>query len=232
MKTRPVFISVVLFVIIHFVFSTAEAKSKNAKDKNFQGNPEIVIPVNSPVYLVVKGVFPTEKKAEDTRKFIQQLLVNTPADGIIESKKLEGFPPNQWIVASAFDNEQKAKWWMEFGDRNKTLPKPYIKKTALLEETMQIPYFPDAVRENFHRFYTEEEIIQRVSQFPDIQDLKRKESLKFLFTKYPRTGDYSYEVEVLKERAGAAPLAYDFISMSAVDLGHYSRFVEGLKAKK
>lgn len=232
MMIRRLFIFAVLLFGVTLVCFHLQAKSKETKQNGFNSNPEIVIPVQSPIYLVVKGVFPTKQKAEETKKFIQQLLVNTPADGIIESKKLQGFTPNQWVVASAFDNEKKARWWMEFGDRNKTLPKPYVKKTVLLEETMDIPYFPDAVRESFQRFYTEEEIVQRVNQLPDIQDLKKKGSLKYLFTKYPRTGDYSYEVEVMKERGGASPLAYDFISISAVDLNHYSRFTESLKAKK
>ncbi|GEM_PF-6770990 len=191
---------------------------------------EILIPVNAPLYVVVKGMFDTKQEAEKTRAFIQQLLVKTQADGMIESSKLAGFPPNKWLLASAFDSESKAKWWMLFGDRNPKLPRPRIKKTQLLEASAQIPYFPDPVRDGEQRFFTEEEVVARIHQFPDVKALKQKGSIKLVFLSFPRTHKYFYEVEVMKPE-GSKFVAYDFISVFAGNLNKYSRMMENMAKK-
>jgi hypothetical protein len=208
-----------------------QTKDKNLKE-TAPKKSEISIPVQSPIFVVVKGMFPSRDQAESTRSFIQQLLVKTPADGIIESEKLSGFPPKKWIIASAFDSEKKAEWWMHFSDRNNKLPRSYLKKTELLEESPAIPYFPEATRDGVQRFYTEEEVIERIQQFSDIQNLSKKTPIKFSFLSYPRTGNYTYEVEVMEDKGNRRTMAYDFITMSAVNLNRYSRYLENLGKKK
>lgn len=223
----------VLFIPLLFFSSLPDLLGKEDKKREVPlSSPEIVIPAGSPVFLVVKGIFKTREEAVRTLEFIQELLVKTPADGIISSNQLKGFPPNQWVIASAFDSEKKAKWWLDFGDRNKTLPKPFIRKAELAEETLEIPYFPDAIRENFQRFHTEEEVLKRIQKFPDVQNLQKQGNVKFLFIRYPRTRDYSYEVEILEEKSPGHSTAYDFVVISAVDLNHYSRLNESLKRAK
>lgn len=189
---------------------------------------EIPLPVNEPIYVVVKGAFPSKQEAEKTRAFIQQLLVKTKADGIVESEKLAGFPARQWLVVSAFDSEAKAKWWMSFGDRNPKLPKAYIRQSRLLVATDDIPYFPDPIREGEKRFFTEEEVLARIHQFPDVMSLKQKNPIKFVFLAFPRTGYYVYEVEIMKSEQGKF-IAYDFVSMFAGNLNKYKRSLENMK---
>lgn len=186
---------------------------------------EIPIPLQEPIYIVVKGSFNSKAEAEKTRAFIQQLLVKTQADGIIESQKLEGFPPQKWLIASAFDSEERAKWWMLFGERNPTLPKVQIRKTRLLEPSEQIPYFPDPVRGGQKRFFDEDEVVARIHQFPDVAALKKKGPIKLLFLSFPRTGHYVYDVEVMKSEGGKF-VAYDFISFFAGNLNKYKRSLE------
>ncbi len=219
---------IILFVLLFFCSSSSFAKVLNLEEPA----PELPIPVQSPILIVVKGIYPSKEKAQETQKFIQQLLVKTPADGIIASEKLEGFAPGQWVIASAFDSESKARWWMNFSHRNPTLPRPVLKKTTLLQASSEIPYFPEALRDGVHRFYTEKEILDRISSFPDIAALKQKKNVKFLFTVYPRTGDYSYEVEVMEDKGAGHFVAHDFIAVNATDLNHYSRYSENLRAKK
>ncbi len=220
---------IIVFSIFIFLFSTSGfAKAPNLEEPA----PEIPIPVRSPILIVVKGIYPSKEKAQETQKFIQQLLVKTPADGIIASEKLEGFTPGQWVIASAFDSESKARWWMNFSHRNPTLPRPILKKTSLLQESSEIPYFPEAMHEGVHRFYTEKEVLDRISSFPDIAELKQKKNTRFLFTVYPRTGDYTYEVEIMADKGAGQFVAHDFIAVNATDLNHYSRYSENLRAKK
>ncbi len=148
---------------------------------------EILIPVQESIYIVVKGVFDSKAEAEKTRAFIQQLLVKTSADGIIESEKLEGFPSHKWVIASAFDSEERAKWWMMFGDRNPSLPKASVKKTRLLVSSQQIPYFPDSIRDGEKRFFSEEDVVFKIHQFPDVMALKKKRPIKLVFLAFPRS---------------------------------------------
>ncbi len=222
-----------LFVLLSFFQNfplCADAKENNIPEVVVK--PEVAIPEKKPVYAVIKGIFPSNEKALATQAFIQQLLVNTPADGIIESSKLAGFPKEKWIIASVFDSEEKAKWWMEFSDRNNKLPRPFIQKTELIEAQAGLPYFPEAIRDGIRRFSTEEEVLARIHQIADIADLQKKSPLKFLFLSYPRSGDYSYEVEVLQDQGEGKFIAYDFIALDAFDLNRHSRYLESLQAGK
>ena len=91
------------FLLLSFSYSPVFAKS--TLEASFPGQA----PLNQNVYLVVKGVFDSSAKATETKKFIQQLLVKTPADGVIASDHLKDFPKGKWVVASVFDDEKKAK---------------------------------------------------------------------------------------------------------------------------
>ncbi len=208
--------------LITWIFLLGIIPHSDASAINKEG--EVLIPVNEPIYVVVKGIYSSRAEAEKTRAFIQQLLVKTPADGIIESQKLEGFPPQKWIIASAFDSEQKAKWWMLFGDRHPQLPKVQVKQTRLMETSFEIPYFPDPERQGQKRFYNEEEVVARLHQFPDVMALKQQAPIKVVFLSFPRTGNYVYEVEIMKSE-GSKFVAYDFISLFAGNLEKYRRSV-------
>lgn len=212
------FISLLLF----FSLFTGSVQYCDATAINKEG--EVLIPVNEPVFIVVKGVFNSKEEAEKTRAFIQQLLVKTPGDGVIESHKLEGFPAQKWVVGSVFDSQEKAKWWMLFGDRNPSLPKAHVKATKLLESSDQVPYFPDPERQGQKRFFTEEEVLARLHQFPDVVALKQKSPIKVVFLSFPRTGHYVYDVEIMKAE-GNQFVAYDFISLFAGNLDKYKRSI-------
>lgn len=188
----------------------------------------LTAPQQENVYLVVKGVFDTKAEAEETRKFIQQLLVRTPADGLIASENLQGFPVGKWVIASVFDEEAKAKWWMHFSDRNKKLPRPYIKKTQVLRKAEALPYFPEAMRGGERRFASEREILSQIDELPDVRELKKGGELKVQFTKYPRTEDLRYEVEILKKK-GNNFISYDFVKVDAQRPESFTRFSDKLK---
>lgn len=207
---------------IFFSLLTGIVQYCDASAINKEG--EVLIPVQEPIFVVVKGVFDSKAEAEKSQAFIQQVLVKTKADGIIESQKLEGFPAQKWLVASAFDSEERAKWWALFGDRHPSLSNPQIKRTKLLEPTFQIPYFPDPQRKGQKRFYSEDDVVARLHEFPDVMDLKQKTPIKVVFLAFPRTGHYVYEVEIMKSE-GSKFVAYDFISMFAGNLEKYKRSV-------
>ncbi|HKX12033.1 MAG TPA: hypothetical protein VJP40_02685 [bacterium] len=46
---------------------------------------DVPIPQNEKLFLVLKGSFSDKKSAEDLRRFIQQLMVKVPGDGIDSS---------------------------------------------------------------------------------------------------------------------------------------------------
>ncbi|MBF0491199.1 MAG: hypothetical protein HQM15_00270 [Deltaproteobacteria bacterium] len=214
----------IIYQISILVFFSSSLYAKSNLQAGFQGQA----PLNQNIYLVVKGVFASQSQAAETKKFIQQLLVRTPADGIIASDDLKDFPKGKWVVASAFDDEKKAKWWLSFSDRNAKLPRPYVKKTQISQNAQALPYFPEAERLGEKRFASEQEILNQIEAFSDVRSLKKEAKIKYQFTKYPRSEDMRYEVEILKEKNGRF-ISYDFVKVDAENPKRYSRFLEKLK---
>ncbi len=222
-----------LFLLAFLLPGLSEAKKKK-EETAVPIVREVAQPLNAPLFAVIKGVFPTQAKALSTQAFIQQLLVNTPSDGLIESAKLSGLPKGKWVIASLFDSEEKAKWWLHFSDRNNKLPRPQIKQIQLAESAPSLPYFPEAKRDEVQRFHTEEEVLIRLKELPDLKKMleKDKKELKFIFTTYPRTNDFRYEVEVMEPLPNGNFVAYDFINVDAFDLNHFTRYLEGMESGK
>ena len=185
--------------------------------KRYPWNVHIPIPVGEPVYLVIKGVYDSSHQARQTQQLIQVTLKDIPADGVIVSDALAGFPQGKWVVASVFDTAERAQWWANFSHRNPTLPKPYVKKTTLLK-LVELPYLPNSHRANQRRFMSEDEAINLVKGLDDVRQLQNKQGVKFLITDYPRSGDLRYEVEVLAVKAGKPHgVMYDFFMVDAVN---------------
>ncbi len=213
-----------IYSLFFLLFFSSFVHAKSTLQADFQGQA----PLNQNVYLVVKGVFSTSSQAAETKKFIQQLLVRTPADGIISSDNLKDFPKGKWVVASVFDDEKKAKWWLSFSDRNAKLPRPYVKKSQILQNAEALPYFPEATRLGEKRFASEQEVLKQIDDFMDVKDLKKASKIKYQFTKYPRSEDMRYEVEIMKEKNGKF-ISYDFVKLDAGNPQRYSRFLEKMK---
>lgn len=186
---------------------------------------EVPVPIQKPIYLVVKGNYASQSEAKNVQNIIQHGLGNKAGDGIIESRYVEGFPQGRWVVGSFFDSPSKAQWWIEYSYRNPKLPKPLIKKTQLLQASSALPYFPEALHEGKKRFYSEEEVLEKVQALSDVKGLKKKGEVKLKVLSYPRSGDYQYEVEILEAVGKNKYRAHDFVKFSADNLEDYSRFL-------
>lgn len=200
--------------------------------KKFPWNVVLDAPVQEDLYIVVKGVYANLNDAKETQSLIQTTLKNIPADGIVSSNKLHGFPKNKFVVASLFDDPGRAKWWMQFSHRNPRLPNPQMKQIKLLEN-VDLPYLPSSSRKTEKRFISEKEAIDLVKNVSDIKILRAQNPLKFMITDYPRSGDLRYEVEVLKlTKNNPRGVMVDFFMVDAVNQKITERFTQSIKPKK
>jgi hypothetical protein len=188
---------------------------------------DLPVPINQPLYLVIKGTFSTWEGAVKRREFIQQLLPKTISDGIDKSDYYQGLPKGKFIVGMLFDSQERARWWMNFSYRNRTIPKGTL-KTVTVTGTSHLPYMPSLKSYHKVKLIDEEGALQSVKGLPDIQRLSEQKKLIYKFTDYPRNGDLRYEVEVLEDRGQRPPIMVDFIMVCATSGQVVERLSEAL----
>jgi len=191
---------------------------------------EIPIPQNETLYLVLKGSFSSRKQAEELQRFIQQLMVKVPGDGIDQSDHYAGLPPGKYIVGMLFDTKERALWWMDFSYRNRKVGKGTIKEVKLTKDSA-LPYMPSASRPRPKPLVSEAEALAQVKALPDVQKLAARKKLHYKFTDYPRNGDLRYEIEILEDRGRRDPVMVDFIMVSAINGQVVERLSEALGQK-
>lgn len=217
MKRRA--LSAKLFgLLVLLVFS---APGLNAAGKKPSGGlphwvTEIPIPQNETLYMVVKGTFATRKQAEDLQRFIQQLMVKIPGDGVDSTDAYVGLPSGKYVVGMLFDTKERALWWMDFSYRNRKVGKGTIKEVKLSRSSV-LPYMPSASRPRPKPLVSEAEAMAQVKALPDVRKLAAQKKLHYKFTDYPRNGDLRYEIEVLEDRGRRDPVMVDFIMVSAIN---------------
>lgn len=178
---------------------------------------DLPIPQNEEMFLVVKGTYPTRGSAEAVQRFIEQLMGTTPPDQVDNTEKYQGLSGGKYLVGMLFDSPERAKWWIDFSYRNRTLPKGEVKR-VVVKGTSDLPYMPDPVRNGKKRLLTQEEALNRVKALPDIKILATRKNLLYKFIDYPRNGDLRYEIEVMEPQGrGKHPLMVDFLMVNALD---------------
>jgi hypothetical protein len=178
---------------------------------------DLPIPQNEEMYLVVKGTYPTRGAAEAVQKFIEQLMGTTPPDQVDATDKYQGLTGGKYLVGTLFDSPERAKWWIDFSYRNRTLPKGEIKKIVVTASS-DLPYIPDPVRNGRKRLLSKEEALSRIQALPDIKTLATRKKLLYKFIDYPRNGDLRYEIEVMEVKGrGKHPVMVDFLMVSALN---------------
>lgn len=178
---------------------------------------DVPIPQNETMVLVVKGTYRTRKAAEAVQQFIEQLMGTTPPDRVDSTDNYQGLGQGRYLVGMLFDSQERAKWWIDFSYRNRTIPKGEIKKVVVLGPS-RLPYMPDPVRNGQKRLLSPEEALNRVKAQPDIKALAARKKLLYKFTDYPRNGDLRYEIEVMEPKGrGKHPLMVDFLLVSALN---------------
>ncbi|MCE9625116.1 MAG: hypothetical protein K8R69_06660, partial [Deltaproteobacteria bacterium] len=131
---------------------------------------EIPIPQNAPMFMVVKGVFASKSQAEDLQRFIQQLMVKIPGDGVDVTEHFEGLPSGKYVVGMLFDTRERAQWWMEFSYRNRKIGRGTIKEVKVTREST-LPYMPSASRPRPKPLVTEEQAMAQAKALPDLKRL-------------------------------------------------------------
>lgn len=204
------------------------------KKKSSGGTPhwvaDVPIPKNEKLFLVLKGSFSDKKSAEDLRRFIQQLMVKVPGDGIDSSDNFSGLPAGKYVVGMLFDTRERALWWMDFSYRNRKVGKGTIKEVTLLKES-SLPYMPSASRPRPKALISETEAMAQVKALPDMKRLAAQKKLQYKFTDYPRNGDLRYEIEVLEDKGKKDPVMVDFVMVSAINGQVVERLSEALGQK-
>jgi len=190
----------------------------------------IPIPQNAPLFMVVKGVFSNKKQAEDLQRFIQQLMVKIPGDGLDVTDNFEGLPSGKYVVGMLFATRERAQWWMEFSYRNRKIGKGSIKEVKLTRDS-PLPYMPSASRPRPKPLVTEEQAMEQAKALPDLKRLANAKKLQFKFTDYPRNGDLRYEIEILEDRGRRDPVMIDFVMVSALNGEVVERLSEALGQK-
>lgn len=191
---------------------------------------DLPVPQNETLYLVVKGVFPSRKQAEDLQRFIQQLMVKVPGDGLDGTDGISGLPAGQYVVGTLFDTRERAQWWMEFSYRNRKVGRGSIKEVKL-KKASSLPYMPSASRPREKPLVNEDQALSQVKSLPDVKSLALRKKLQFRFTDYPRNGDLRYEIEVLEDRGRRDPVMVDFVMVSAINGQVVERLSEALGQK-
>ena len=191
---------------------------------------EVPIPKNEKLYLVLKGSFSDQKSAEELRRFIQQLMVKVPGDGIDTSDAYSGLPARKYIVGTLFDTRERALWWMDFSYRNRKVGKGTIKEVMVVKESV-LPYMPSASRPRPKALVSEEEAMAQVKALPDVKRLSALKKLVYKFTDYPRNGDLRYEIEVMEDKGKRDPVMVDFVMVSAISGEVVERLSEALGQK-
>jgi hypothetical protein len=216
LKIRFIFILFSL-LMIPATFQTAMAQkavSKSGSTPHWVA--DLPIPQNESIYLVVKGIFPTQKEAEKLQAFIQQLMMKTPGDGVDRSDLYQGLPSGKYVVGMLFDTKERARWWMDFSYRNQKISKGTLQEVKILGKS-GLPYMPSASRPGSKRLLSEDEALTRVKALPDVQKLSLIKKLTYRFTDYPRNGDLRYEIEIMEIRSHRDPLMVDFALVSALN---------------
>lgn len=213
-------VAVRTLTLVAIVLAVSSAFPVSPANKKPGGNPhwvsDLSVPQNEGLLLVVKGTFSSKAEAEKRQGFIQQLLVKYPGDRVDKTDNYKGLPPGKYVVGTLFDGRERARWWMDFSYRNRTLPKGDIKEVVVVGES-RLPYFPDPVRAGKKRLLSSEEAIGKVQGLPDVQALARTKRLKYKITDWPRNGDLRYEVEILEDRGKKDGVMVDFILVSAIN---------------
>ena len=178
---------------------------------------DIPVPQNEEMYLVVKGTYRTQKGAEAVQQFIEQLMGTTPPDQVDTTEKYQGLSGNPFLVGTLFDSQERARWWINFSYRNRTVPKGEIKRVVVTGRS-SLPYMPDPIRNGKKRLLSPEEAVDQVKGQPDIKKLALKKNLIYKLTDYPRNGDLRYEVEVSEFKGkGMNPVMVDFFMVNALN---------------
>jgi hypothetical protein len=200
----------ILILLLSFL-STAQASQGPA------WVADIPIPQNEEMFLVVKGTYRTQPAAEAVQKFIEQLMGTTPPDQVDTTEKYQGVVGNPYLVGMLFDSQERARWWINFSYRNRTIPRGEIKRVKV-KGISALPYMPDPVRNGQKRLLSPEEAVNRVKDQPDIKKLALRKDLLYKFTDYPRNGDLRYEIEVMESKGqGKIPVMVDFLMVSALN---------------
>ncbi len=233
MLKHPVFrLIAVAFLILGLLSPLAAAEANKKKPSG--GTPhwvaDVPIPQNEKLFLVLKGSFSDKKSAEDLRRFIQQLMVKVPGDGVDSSDAYSGLPKGKYIVGMLFDTRERALWWMDFSYRNRKVGKGTVKEVTVAKAS-SLPYMPSASRPRPKALISEDEAMAQVKALPDVQRLAARKKLRYKFTDFPRNGDLRYEIEVMEDKGKRDPVMVDFVMVSAINGEVVERLSEALGQK-
>lgn len=210
--------------------SSGAADKKKASGGTPHWVADVPIPKNEKLFLVLKGSFSDKKSAEELRRFIQQLMVKIPGDGIDSSDNYSGLPSGKYVVGMLFDTRERALWWMDFSYRNRKVGKGALKEVTVIQESA-LPYMPSASRPRPKALVSEADAMAQVKALPDMKRLAASKKLHYKFTDYPRNGDLRYEIEVLEDKGKKDPVMVDFIMVSAINGQVVERLSEALGQK-
>lgn len=210
--------------------SSVEANKKKESGGTPHWVADVPIPKNEKLFLVVKGSFADKRSAEELRRFIQQLMVKVPGDGIDDSGNYSGLPPGKYIVGMLFDTRERALWWQDFSYRNRKVGKGTIKEVTVVKDS-DLPYMPSASRPRPKALVSEEEALAQVKALPDVKRLATRKKLRYKFTDYPRNGDLRYEIEIMEDKGKRDPVMVDFVMVSAISGQVVERLSEALGQK-
>jgi hypothetical protein len=224
------FSAIFFFFLAGLSLPSLAAEKKKASGGNPHWVADVPIPKNEKLFLVLKGSFSDKKSAEDLRRFIQQLMVKVPGDGIDSSSAYSGLPAGKYIVGTLFDTRERALWWMDFSYRNRKVGKGTIKEVTVTGDS-SLPYMPSASRPRPKALVSEAEAMAQVKALPDVKRLATRKKLHYKFTDYPRNGDLRYEIEVLEDKGKKDPIMVDFVMVSAINGQVVERLSEALGQK-
>ncbi|MCB1214754.1 MAG: hypothetical protein KDK66_04685 [Deltaproteobacteria bacterium] len=200
-----------LFFVILFLASPLFAKRAPYWVKDFP------IPEGQSLFLVSKGLYPSQAQAKKTQAFIAQLMGSVPPDQVDLSDHYEGLPKGRYVIGTLFDSRARANWWIEFSYRNRKLPKGTIVPVRK-KGPSQLIYYPEASRHGPEALIDESRAIALVKSLPDVQKLQKNlgSALRFEVIDYPRTYDLRYEIKMSKKVPGRRdPVMLDFFMVSA-----------------
>jgi len=217
-----------LVLYLGFLFSSSSAYASSSSVPPWVS--DLPIPKNEPLYLVVKGTFASRSEAENLKKFIQQLMVKYPGDGLDPTDNYEGLPPGKFVVGTLFDSQDRALWWINFSYRNRKIGRGQVQMVKLKGES-HLPYMPSAFRGGKKQLLSEQEALSRVKALPDVQSLSASKKLQFKITDYPKNGDLRYEIEILEDKGKLDPMMVDFLMVSALDGQITERYSQALGKK-
>lgn len=231
MKRSAIFAKLLgLLVLLLFMAPGLNAAGKKPITALPHWVTQIPVPQNETLYLVLKGSFSSRSQAEELQRFIQQLMVKTPGDGIDSSDHYQGLPGGKYLVGMLFDTRERALWWMDFSYRNRKVGKGVLKEVKVTRDSA-LPYMPSASRPRPKPLVPEDQALAQVKALPDVQRLAAQKKLQFKFTDYPRNGDLRYEIEILEDRGRLDPVMIDFVMVSAINGQVVERLSEALGQK-